>query len=784
MDGLQDKIVGVLRGDVSVEDAADSLGLNRKQFQDRKRRYLKRKLPKISGSIRKPALDGPVEILRDRWGVAHIEAGCTADGFFGLGYAMAQDRLWQLDHMRRLACGRLSEVLGPKYLEQDKLHRTIGLKRSAGAAVAVADEEVLLVLQSLADGINEQMQDCGELPLEFDVLDYKPEPWTPEDSVAVWKWRWWMLTGRLNILAIAEAGRRHLDEDLFRSFMTCEENEETIVPGDGPAEFGGHDTGEGSNNWVVGGSRTKSGKPILATDPHNSVDLSRQWYQAQLTIRSSGAAGMDAVGAFFLGTPGIYLGHTRHTAWGVTNHTASARDLYQEKSGDGPDTYVEAGESRPLETLVESIGIRDEESEALSIRSTERGPLIQDFVASVGDDAGMLSLRWNGSEATTGFESMLALLRSTSCDEVLGALEQWPFPILNFLFADDKGGIGYHVAGHVPERPSARPGLRDPENSEDRWIGNYAFDRLPQLINPERDWVASANNPPWGGNDPYLHLGSWSDGYRFRRIRTRIENEDVHDVNSVGAIHADAVHGRAEDLASIVARIAKDGPNKKIRELGEILTPWDGEYGVDDIAPTVFTVFWDQWLKRVAAARFPDNLVGSVKDRCSGVANRILQGYDRVWLGADASVEAEVVSTLRDTLAWICERIGTRKASWRWGKLHTVTFDHPCATSDELRKLLVVGPEETSGVNGTVRAAGHSMAKPFEVTGLSTYRMVVDMGNVTRARATTAGGQSGHPASPHYRTQTELWLKDEYHPLLMDRKDVERELEGRLVLEP
>ncbi len=775
------KIIDLLKGTVSAEAAAESLGLTRRQLSDRKRRYLRRKLPKIQGDVRIDGIDSPVQILRDSWGVAHVEANCVADGFFGLGYAMAQDRLWQLDHMRRLASGRLAEILGASYVDQDRLHRTIGLRRSAATAVDAAGDEVRLVLDSLASGINAHMAGCKDLPVEFDVLDYVPEPWTATDSVAVWKWRWWMLTGRLGILAAAEAGRKHLSDELFSVFMSCEASEETIVPSDEPAATGGHDTGEGSNNWVVGGSRTESGKPILATDPHNSVDLSRQWYQAQLTILGQDSSqGMDtsqrldAVGAFFLGTPGIYLGHTRHTAWGVTNHTASARDV-----------YVESAEAILPGSIVERISVAGGEDVEIEIRSTERGPLVQDFVPGIGPaDYPLLSLKWNGSGPTTGFESMLSLLRSASVDDVLAALKAWPFPILNFVFADDAGRIGYHAAGHVPERPVARLGFRDPNNPDDAWMGNLPFDDMPEFVDPDRDWVASANNPPFGGDKPYLHLGSWSDGYRFRRIRQRIESVSTHSIDSVGAIQADTILGRAEDLAPIVAEIASRVSNKSIRDLGDILTGWDGAYEIHEIAPTVFTAFWDAWLSRVARAQFPDDLVSLVKDRCANAARRLLLGESFGWFGNDVKVEREVVIALQEAHRWICERIGSRKSQWRWGRLHTVTFDHPCATSPELEKLLNMGPTETSGVTGTVRATGHSLVDPFKVTGLSTYRMVVDLGNPARSRATAAGGQSGHPASPHYRTQSELWLKDEYHPLLMDRKDIERNLDGRLTLRP
>lgn len=774
-------IVRLLRDEIDVAGAARELGIDAGRVANRRRSYLRRKLPKIKGEVR-AAVDGPVEIARDAWGVAHINANAVADGFFGLGYAMAQDRLWQLDHMRRLASGRLAEVLGRDSLPQDRLHRTIGLRRSAEAAVEEASDEVLMVLDSLSRGINAGMTAAeGRLPVEFDILDYEPEPWVPVDTVAVWKWRWWMLTGRLNILAVAEAGKRHLTPEQFDAFMRAEANEETIVPSDEPAHTGGHDTGEGSNNWAVGGSRTASGGAILATDPHNGVDLSRQWYQAQITV-----PGIDAIGAFFLGTPGIYLGHTRGAAWGVTNHTASARDLYVETiSADNPRLYQEAGEWQPLTVVEEVLKVKGRPDETFQIRETPRGPLVEAFVPKVeAKDLPPLSLKWMGAQATTGFEAMLALERSQSIEDVLSALEQWPFPLLNFVFADGQGRVGYHAAGQVPGRGKTFRGFRDGQREDHGWDGVIPFDEMPQLVEPERDWVASANNPPWGGSGPYLSLGSWSDGYRFRRIRTRIDLEPKHSLETIGAIQADVVLGRAEDLAQTVADLAAKASRKEIRAWSEILGAWDGSFAVGEIAPTLFTAFWDAWLKRVAQARFPSVLVSMVKDRCGSVGRRILLGESVDWFDEKVDSGAEALGALDDALQRLKRDVGTRKSQWRWGRLHTVTFDHPVATTPALEKLLTVGPVETSGVTGTVRAAGHSIAEPFVVTGLSTYRMVVDLSDPAHGKATAAGGQSGHPASPHYRTQTDLWLADDYHPLLMDRDDIEQNLEGRLTLRP
>jgi penicillin amidase len=416
--------------------------------------------------------------------------------------------------------------------------------------------------------------------------------------------------------------------------------------------------------------------------------------------------------------------------------------------------------------------------------------VVTEFVTPVDDDEPpILSLRWVGAEATTGFESMLALMKSRSVDDVVDALRQWPFPILNFLFADTVGGrngrVGYHAVGRVPRRQRATYGFKHANEPLDHWDSMVAFDDMPHAIDPARDWLASANNPPWARDDPYMRSGNWADGYRARQIRARIETRQLHDIDSVGVMHADVVLGRAQVLAPMIAHIALSGPNRSIRALGEILQDWDGAFTMDTSAPTVFTVFWEQWLLRVALMRFPPRAARLVAGKAGAVAASILLGDDSDWCPAGTDPQQQVLAALGDTRSWLREHVGSRRSQWRWGRLHTVLFQHPVTDMQPaLAKLLDIGPFETSGGTGTVRAAGVSTARPFVVTGLSTYRLVVDLANPGRAMATAAGGQSGHVASPNYRRQSELWVRDEYHPLLMDRTDVEANLAGSLSLVP
>ena len=494
---------------------------------------------------------------------------------------------------------------------------------------------------------------------------------------------------------------------------------------------------------------------------------------------------MDAIGAFYLGTPGIYLGHTREAAWGLTNHTASGRDLYAEhfKEG-GPSLYLEEGKWIEFKIEKQEIPIRGEAADLLAIRRTVRGPVVNEFVTPVAEGGDPpLSLRWVGVEQINGFEAMLELMRAASVEEVLASLEKWPFPNLNFVFADADGCIGYHAVGTVPRRRSPWRGFRSAENPEHCWNGAWNFDELPQLVDPERDWVATANNPPWRGEGAYTALGNWSDGYRFRRIREQIEAQKKLDMAGVAAIQADVQHARARQLGPALAERVRQSDDEEIRALARILEGWDGSYDVENQAPALFEAFWSRWLERLARVHFPERLVALAAPRAGMVACRLLLGEKMDWFPQGTDVAAEIQAVLQEALGWLRGAVGGSPEDWRWGRLHQVRFPHPLGgESSALTELLCPGPFPTSGGTGTVRAAGFSTTTPFAMTSGSTYRMVVDLASPERAWSTTTGGGSGHPASPHYADQTRLWLEDRYHPLNMDVE--EADIEGSLELRP
>ncbi|MBI3973713.1 MAG: penicillin acylase family protein [Chloroflexi bacterium] len=742
------------------------------------------KAPPKSGTIT-GGVSAPVEVRWDSWGIPHIRAQTRPDLFFALGYVTAQECLWRLDYLRRTARGELAAILGREALESDRTVRTVGIGKHADALARELPSGQAEVLDAYAAGINrwiDEAIDSRRLPLEFDWLDYQPARWTPADSIACWKYRWWGLTGRLQNIAIGEAALRHLPSSLNAAFMATELGGETIVPGDGAGSAGGAaglpggaDDGEGSNNWVVAGSRTTTGHPVLCSDPHNAFEQPGQWFEAQLSLADGS---LDFAGATYAGWPAVYMGRNRHVAWGFTNHVASARDLYVETVDPArPGRYLEHGEWRAFETEQGTIEVAGEAPVTHEVRRTVRGPLVDHVLPALGGESTPISLRWTGVEAGTGLDAILGLNAARTVDEALDALAMWPCPILNAHVADDRGRIAYHAVGFVPRRVEATRRYRRAGAPDDAWQGFLRFDELPHLVDPPRGWLASANQSPWPA-DPagvsYLAGGAWADGYRMRRIRLRITAQPKHTPAALGAIQADVVSLRAAELAPAVVRLGENSPDGTVRRAAELLRGWDGAYTAESLAATVWTAFWEQWISTVAAARFPERVVSLVSGQAGAVARRLLLGDDTSppWF-ARGDVAAHVADALSGAVRWLESRVGPDESGWAWSALHTVTWEHslshhgPAEQRTRAAETFDLGPFPTTG-GPTVRAAGFSTARPFHVTGGATYRLIADLSPDGGIVSTTTTGQSGHPDSPHYADQARLWLNDEYHPLPMD----------------
>lgn len=760
--------------------------------------YLASKVPPKEARVAGP-VEAQVVIRWDTWDVAHIQAQHRRDLFFGLGYATAQECLWRLDYCRRLARGELAAVLGGDALASDRAMRLIGLGRHADEAAGRLPAQVGEALDALAAGINcwtARAASARTLPVEFDWLGYEPAPWTVADSIACWKHRWWSLTGRLEHIATGEAVRRHLPPELLPAFMSTELGEETIIPrpaatkrgargapASGRADIlGGSDDGEGSNNWVVSGARTTTGYPVLCSDPHNPFGQPGQWFQAHLALADGS---VDVAGAVYASSPGVYMGRNHHIAWGFTNHVASIRDLYQEvvdKADSG--RYLENGQWRHFDVEHATIDVRGQPADRYELRRTVRGPVVNTLLPALDDTPTPVSLRWAGLEVGTGIEALLGLSTATSVEQALAAMEAWVCPIANLLLADEQGHIAYHVVGRVPRRREAARAYRRASDPAHAWQGFLSYDEVPQLIDPPRGWIATANQPPWEHDPPgvaYLGSAAWADGGRMRRIRQRLAAQERHSPEDLAAIQADITSVRAVELVpAVLAMLRTSGAvlAPAVQQALDVLRQWDGRYTLESAAPTVWTTFWDSWLRRVTAARFPRHLLALVQSQAGAVARKLLLGEDTspAWFES-RRVREEVVAALAEAISWLTGRFGSSPDGWRWGKLHTVTWRHPLAEHgppaqrQAAAEVFNVGPFPTTGATGTVRAAGTSLSQPFEVTGGATYRLVADLSPGGALRATTTTGQSGHPGSPHYADQARLWLGDAYRVVSLHDPD-------------
>src|SRR5919108_3131575 len=407
-------LLAALRGDRSVDDVCRAAGVTAAEFEAARAADLKRRLPPADARLR-AAVRGPVEILRDGAGVPHVYAQTTGDLYFGLGFAMAQDRLWQIDRLRRRALGRQAEVLGPAYAASDLVHLTVGIDRIAAAEAERLDDATRSLVEAFVAGLNRQIEECGDaLPIEFSLLDYAPRPFTAADVVAILRGMWWSLNGRLETLAVAEAARLLPSETLRAAYLTPEAPEERIVPAGTPYPPAGlpldtlHDAldgrssdpgdaadgrrtpvyggtavgrppsavaeGSGSNNWAVAGRRTASGHAILCSDPHQAFWLPSSWYEFAVHGPEDSAAG-----AGHPGVPGIWSGTNGDVAWGITNNAASTRDLYREQVHlEDPSRYRDGDAWRVFDERAVEIPVRGEAPRRFTVRSTVRGPIVNE----------------------------------------------------------------------------------------------------------------------------------------------------------------------------------------------------------------------------------------------------------------------------------------------------------------------------------------------------------------------------------------------------------------------
>jgi penicillin amidase len=771
----------------SIADVCAAAGLSREQFDAWWRAECRRRVPATEGVCRVRGPRGRVEIRRDRWGMPHVFAESDGDLFFGFGYTVAQDRLCQLDLWRRKARGRLAEVLGRDALESDNLYRTLGLAQAADAEWAALPADTRELIAAYSAGVNALMEQCRHnLPVEFDLLDYEPGPWAPEDCVAIAKEVRWYMTGRLPVIVIPELAKRALGQGpLYREFLLGEADDESIVPpGSYPARLApdprvgsavGEDGGPGSNNWVLAGSRTATGKPLLANDPHVPFGAVSVWHEVYLHGGS-----FHVAGASIAGLPGVLIGRNERVAWGITNNICSLRDLYQEKTDPAhPDCFLHDGRWEPARRREEVIHVKGMEPVRKMIRSSRNGPIVDELLPPAARQTGPVALRWLGTEPCGWLTAMIAMNRAHSADEFREALRPWHVPTFNLVFADVDGHTGLQSVGRIPVRRVAERGFRPGWDPRHQWDGLIPFEGMPYLSDPKAGFVITANNRLAPDDYPSPLAGTWSSGHRARRIRALIEARPKLTREVCQEFQQDVYSGRAAECVPALVALLADDPDPRVRRAADFLKAWDFRVVKDSVAAALFNVFFSRWCRAVAAERFPADQAEVVAANAGGLAARLLAG-DRTGWFAESDRIAAARRTFREALDELAARLGPDVAAWTWGRLHTLVQKHILSGRGELGQLLdrsglpVVGDGTT--VNSSTPDAGHAAHMG------AGYRMVADLADPARGLwMVEVGSVSGHPGSPHYDDQLALWAEGRYRYLSLDG---EPPAGSSLILEP
>lgn len=762
--------------------------------------WMRGQLPAVEGRRPLSGLERPVEVLRDARGVPHIVAAGEGDAYAALGYVHAQDRLWQMELMRRSGAGRLAELLGTRFgdwpLRLDRSMRTLGLYRRAEAAYHGLPDEVRAAFDAYAAGVNAYLETRGEaLPIEFQLLRHRPEPWRPADSLVWGKLMALQLSGNSTDELFRARALRTLTpaqlDDLFPadppgSPVTLAAALETMDLDRALAALPdlGFDTA--SNEWALAGHRSATGKPILANDPHLGLDAPILWYLARIVT-----PGHSIAGATVPGVPLHVLGHNGRVAWGFTTTHSDTQDLFIEKIDPAdPGRYITPDGPRPFAVRGETIRIAGQPDETLTVRETRHGPVLTaPDSAGVAPEGHVLALAFTGLAADDrSAEALYRLNHAADAAAVRAALALHTAPQQNVVYADTAGTMGFLSPGRVPVRRSGDGRVPVPGwTGEHDWIGTIPFDALPQAVDPPSGQFVNANNAVVGPGYPHLLAADWPDPSRARRIEEML-GSGRHTVEGVAAQQLDAVSLPARDLLPLMLAVsAGDGA---AAEALDRLRSWDGTMDRDRPEPLIF----EWWLRELVRTLFADELgpaFAAYWDLRPRAVRRVLTEApawcDDVTTEPRESCEDALAASLKAALARIAERHGPRPDAWRWGAEHRADLTHRLLGRVPLLAGLFDLSIETDGGAFTVNRGTSRIRdpeRPFAHVHGAGLRAVYDLADLDNSRFAIATGQSGNPLSPHWGDLVHAWRDGATLRLAGDRDRLAAEGAALLTLHP
>ncbi|MEJ2051090.1 MAG: penicillin acylase family protein [Calditrichota bacterium] len=731
--------------------------------------------PDYQGNYQIEGITNPVNISWDSLGVIHISGETTSDVVFASGYASAHERLWQIEMTRRVAKGKLSEIFGDQTVELDKLFRTIGLDSLAGYQYKRLSQESQLWLTEYAKGINAFIKQTGNnLPLEFILVGMKPEAWTPEDCLLQNRLMAWFLNFNWKADLLYWALYSKLPQDKFMEIWPRSENYPTIAKIQGiqpilnklmntnllASNYLNFDiTAAGSNSWVIGPQKSKSGYALLANDPHLRLQIPSLWIEMQLHSNNLNVAGFALPGS-----PGIIIGRNESISWGLTNGMVDDCDFFVEKIDTVGNTYREDNQNIPLRLVEVIIKVKDKPDILYTIYGTDNGPVLNTAFAGITSSA-FLSMKWSGWGSSDELFTIISLAKAGNWKDFDNALRTFSVPAQNFVYADKKGNIGYRLGGRIPMR-SYKNGLlpQDGSTSKNKWTGWVPFDKMPQLINPAKGWIATANNPVMK-NFPYYVSELWEPPYRIRRIEQLIQ------------MQCDSKNLLAIDLIpSILSELEFYDPRDDEEESALLLLKyWNNEMSTEAVPASVYETIQYFIIKNIFEDEMGNQLFNVFVDLPNfylRILMQVFQNKDSAWFDNVNTSEQEtrndiVIKSFQNAIDFLRSKYQNKMEDWEWGMVHTLELEHVLGKTALTRRLFNRGPYQVPGDGVTVNVGTYPFSKPFHMSIGPSLRFVMDWASPENYYSIIPGGTSGNFLSNYYDNQIQFWLNGELKQVRM-----------------
>ncbi len=740
-------------------------------------------LPELNGEKSLSALTAEVKVIRDERGVPHIYASNEHDLYFMTGYITAQERLWQMDMVRHATQGRLSELFKRDMFETDIFLRALGMQEKSRMVLEKEDPEILATLQAYADGVNAWITECGKkLPPEFRVLGYEPEPWTMVDITNIIGFIGWDLASsnlsneisnyklgmKLGAEKAAEliADWNLVDEVVFPDFRLDDKLTDKAlkaVSSMEKLEELGIVTLSGSNNWAVSGSRSETGKPILSNDMHLGFNVPGFWLQVHQVIPGK----LNVTGVLFPGEPFIIAGHNDRIAWGMTNLGVDDIDLFVETVDSTGNNYLYNGEWLPFRDVEHTLKMTDDSSQTRVLRYTHHGPVISGMQNI--DDV-VLSMCWSGYDYSDEIKAVYLLNRAGNWDEFRTALSHFKSISQNFAYADVDGNIGLNTGGGVPVRKGTGLLPRRGDTDEYEWKGYVPFELLPSSFNPEEGFISSANQRTVDSSYPFFISGEFSMPYRIMRIREMAGEKQVLGIEDFKRMITDNHSAYAKMLTPVILKGAEalSDPGETERKAIEELRVWNYAMDASLVAPTLFEFIRMEMAYQLLGDEL-DELYGAALGRQHDFyLYRLMKEGPDGWVDnvntpEEESLETIIARSISAALDTLTARYGEYGEQWQWGRIHTITLEHPMGGVKILDRVLKLN-SDTYGVGGSYHTVEpYAFRDNFKAHHGASERHIFNTADWDKSLTVIPTGTSGIPGSPFYLSQTETYINNGFY---------------------